>query len=124
MSRSGSGDIVRQSAPAGMFAANPATLERMHSATFMPELADRKLREQWEMENSSTIHQRALNKVHDILSSPNPVALDSETDQRVRVGFPGLVAGDSYLPEGWQRFESGAAEVTRTRRTNRRRKSA
>ena len=117
-------DDIKAVGPAGMFAANPATLERMHSATFMPELADRKLREQWEMENSSTIHQRALNKVHDILSSPNPVALDSETDQRVRVGFPGLVAGDSYLPEGWQRFESGAAEVTRTRRTNRRRKSA
>ena len=116
-------DEIKAAGPAGMFAANPQTLERMHTATFMPELADRKLREQWEQENSTTIHQRALNKVRDILSVPNPAALDPETDQRVRAGFDGLVAGDSRLPDGWQRYETGP-EITRTRRTNRRRKSA
>ncbi len=115
---------IKDTGPAGMFAANPATLERMTTATFMPELADRKLREQWEMENSTTIHQRALNKVQDILSQPNPAALPPEVDARVRAGFDGLVAGDSVLPLGWQRFDTGGGEVTRARRTNRRRKSA
>ncbi len=117
-------DDIKEVGPAGMFAANPATLERMHTATFMPELADRKLREQWEMENSSTIHQRALNKVLGILSEPNPAVLPEDVDARVRAGFDSLVAGDSVLPAGWQRFQTGAADITRTRRTNRRRKSA
>jgi trimethylamine--corrinoid protein Co-methyltransferase len=65
---------IKATGPAGMFAANPATLERMHEATFMPELADRKLREQWEQEGASTVHQRAMNKALEILSTPNSAA--------------------------------------------------
>lgn len=117
-------DEIKEIGPAGMFAATPLTLERMMTATMMPELADRKLREQWEQENSTTIHQRALNKAHDILSEPNPAALPPEVDARIRAGFDGLVQGDSLLPDGWQKFETGVAEITRERRTNRRRKSA
>ncbi|TNF86471.1 MAG: trimethylamine methyltransferase family protein [Gammaproteobacteria bacterium] len=113
---------IKDTGPAGMFAANPATLERMHSATFMPELADRKLREQWELEGSSTIRQRALNKALDILSTANPAALEPEVDARIRAEFDGLVAGDSVLPEGWQRFDVGASTPVRERRPNRRRK--
>jgi len=115
---------IKATGPAGMFAANPQTLEKMHTATFMPELADRKLREVWETEGSSTIHQRAMNKVLDILSQPNPAVLPPDVDRRVRAGFEGLVAGDSILPEGWQRQDTGAPEMVRQRRTNRRRKSA
>jgi trimethylamine:corrinoid methyltransferase-like protein len=105
-----------------MFAANPGTLERMHTATFIPELADRKLREQWELEGSSTIRQRALNKAREILSTSNPVAFTPEVDARVRAGFDGLVAGDSELQEGWQRHKVGPNTTQRERRPNRRRK--
>lgn len=112
---------IKETGPAGMFAANPATLERMLSATFMPELADRKLREQWELEGSSTIRQRALNKAFDILSAGNPDVLEAEVDARVRAGFDGLVAGDSALPDGWQRFDVGSNTPQRERRPNRRR---
>jgi len=115
---------IKAAGPAGMFAANPATLERMHSATFMPELADRKLREQWQQEGASTIHQRAMNKALEILSGPNSAALDPAVDQRIRAEFEGLVAGESVLPEGWKRFDVGAPEVTRQRRVNRRRRIA
>ncbi len=107
-----------------MFAANPSTLERMHTATFMPELADRKSREQWQQDNASNIHQRALNKVFEILSSPNPAALGPEVDQRIRAQFEGLVAGDSRLPQGWSRYDTGAGNPARKRRVDRRRKSA
>ena len=103
-----------------MFAANPATLERMHTATFMPELADRKLREQWAQEGSSTIRQRAMDKALDILSNPNAAALDEEVDARIRAAFDGLVKGDSVLPEGWTR-EHASTAPTRARRINRRR---
>ena len=112
---------IKDTGPAGMFGGNPATLARMHDATFMSELADRKLREQWLLEGSSTIHQRGLNKALKILSSPNSVALDIDIDARIRAEFSGLVAGDSVLPEGWVHFEDGTSGEKRKRRVNRRR---
>ncbi|MCP4469470.1 MAG: trimethylamine methyltransferase [Gammaproteobacteria bacterium] len=112
---------IKDTGPAGMFAANPATLERMASATFMPELADRKLREHWELEGSSTIQQRAMNKAFDILSKPNSAALDAAADARVRAGFDGLVAGDAMLQEGWKRIDIGSKAPPRERRPSRRR---
>ncbi len=113
-------DEIKATGPAGMFAANPATLERMHTATFMPELADRKLREQWAAEGSSTIRQRAMDKALDILSNRNAAALDEEVDARIHAAFDGLVRGDSALPEGWTRAHASTAP-TRARRVNRRR---
>ena len=95
----------------------------MNTATFMPELADRKLREQWEAEGSSTIHQRAMNKALEILSTPNSLAIDPDVDDRIRDEFDGLVAGNSTLPEGWCRYEVGGPNITRQRRTNKRRRS-
>ncbi len=114
---------IKDTGPAGMFADNPATLERMRTATFMPELADRKLREQWEREGASNIHQRALNRALDILSAPNSAALDPAVDARVRAEFEGLVAGDSVLPEGWKRCDVGPTGPVRARRATRRRVS-
>lgn len=111
---------IKATGPGGMFAANPATLERMHTATYLPELADRKLREQWRKEGASTIHQRAMNKALEILSTPNSAALDPAVDERIRAEFEGLVAGDSVLPEGWKRLEIGPSEPKRKRRISRR----
>ncbi len=115
---------IKDIGPAGMFATNPTTLERMHTATFMPELADRKLREVWSQEGASTIHQRAMNKALDILSQPNPAALDAAVDARIRAEFEGLVAGDSKPPEGWNRFAAGSVAKPRGRRENRRRRTS
>ena len=113
-------DEIKATGPGGMFAANPSTLERMHTATFMPGLADRKLREQWAAEGSSTIRQRAMDKALDILSNPNAAALDAEVDARIHAAFDGLVKGDSVLPEGWTRALAATAPK-RARRVNRRR---
>ncbi len=113
---------IKDIGPAGMFAANPATLERMHTATFMPDLADRKLREQWELEGSSTIHQRALNKAFGILSQTNAAALDADVDARIHAEFEGLVAGDAMLQQGWQRIDIGNNQPIRERRPKRRRR--
>ena len=113
---------IKDTGAAGMFADNPATLERMHTATFMPSLADRNLREKWELEGSSTIQQRALNQALEILSTPNSVAFDKSIDDRIRAEFEGLVAGDSHVQEGWERFDVGAKAPDRARRVNRRKK--
>ncbi len=113
-------DEIKETGPAGMFADNPQTLERMTSATFMPQLADRQLREKWMLEGASSIHQRALNRALEILSTPNAHAIDAATDARIKAEFPGIVAGDSCLQEGWQRIEVGPARPARKRRVNRR----
>jgi trimethylamine:corrinoid methyltransferase-like protein len=113
---------IKDTGPAGMFADNPATLERMHTATLMPGLADRNLREKWAHEGSSTIHQRALNKAQEILSTPNSKALDRDIDARIRAEFAGLVAGDSRPQPGWERIDIGSNTPKRERRVNRRRK--
>lgn len=113
-------DDIKRIGPAGMFADAPMTLQNMTTATFMPELADRNLRETWMEKGSSTIHQRALNKAMKILSSPNQAALDAETDARIKAHFKGIVSGDSTLPEGWKPFDIGDDEPKRERRQNRR----
>lgn len=115
---------IKATGPAGMFAAHPVTLERMHTATFMPELADRKLREQWVDEGASTIQQRALNKALEVLSTPNSAAFDPDVDTRIHAEFEGMVSGDSILPEGWVPFDFGIEKITRKKRVNRRRRQA
>ena len=86
----------------------------------MPDLADRKLREQWAQEGAATIHQRAMDKALAILSQPNAAALDQEVDARIRAEFDGLVPGNSTLPEGWTPVLTRSGP-TRKRRVNRRR---
>lgn len=115
---------IKDTGPAGMFADNPATFDRMLTANFMPTLADRNLREKWELEGSSTMHQRALNQVLEILSTPNPAVFSPEIDAQIHSEFPGLVKGDSIVPEGWTRLDIGSNIPKRERRVNRRRKSA
>ena len=114
-------DEIRATGPAGLFAGNPETLERMTVTNLLPELADRKTREQWSDEGSSTIHNRAMDKAFGILSSPNLHALDRHTDALIHDTFDDLVAGESSLPEGWLRLLRPAGPQ-RTRRVNRRRK--
>ncbi len=113
-------DEIRQTGPAGIFAGNPQTLAHMTSTTFMPQLADRKIRTQWAQEGATSIHQRAMDKALDILAAPNPAALDASVDARIRAACEGLVAGDSVLPEGWQR-RTAAPLALRGRRVNHRR---
>lgn len=92
---------IKRIGPAGMFADAPMTLRDMMSATFMPDLADRQLRETWVEKGSHPIHDRALDKAMAILATPNRARLDSETDARIRAAFPNIVAGDSGPYEGW-----------------------
>jgi trimethylamine--corrinoid protein Co-methyltransferase len=110
---------IKNTGPAGVFAANPETLERMTTAVYLPDLADRNLRETWAEGGGSTIHQRAMDKALDIISTTNVAALDQEVDQRIHAEFENLVNGDSVVPDGWNR-EIAAVE-TRKRRVNRRR---
>jgi trimethylamine--corrinoid protein Co-methyltransferase len=111
---------IKSVGPAGMFVGHPNTLARMHDATFLPELADRRPREKWlEEGGGETIHQRALRKARAILTQPNRSALPAEADKRIRAAFEGLVRGDSRPPEGWT---PPKREKRRSRRRNTRRR--
>ena len=113
-------DEIKDTGPAGMFAGNPQTLERMTKVNLLPELADRKSREQWSEEGASTIRQRAMDKALDILSTPSVHTIDEEIDGRIHMTFDDLVSGDSVLPEGWVRALPSSGP-SRGRRVNRRR---
>jgi trimethylamine--corrinoid protein Co-methyltransferase len=116
-------DDIKRIGPGGLHADAPMTLKNMTTATFMPGLADRSLREVWEEQGSHSIHDRALYKAMDILSRPNYAAFDSETDARIKSHFEGIVAGDSTLPEGWVSGKAGWIKPKRERkRQGRRRK--
>jgi hypothetical protein len=41
-----------------------------------------------------------MQRVVEILSRDNPAVFPAEVDERIRAAFPGLVAGNSSLPEG------------------------
>jgi hypothetical protein len=62
-----------------------------------------------------------MNKVYDILSTPNAAAFDADVDARIRKEFGGMVAGDAMLQEGWKRLDIGSKVPVRERRPNRRR---
>ena len=116
-------DEIKMAGPGGMFAGHAETLARMKQATFLPSVADRKSREQWEGEGATTAHGRALAQAREILSSPNIAAIDRAADARVRGRFQGLVAGDLVLPPEWQ-VSDLAQDRPRGRRVNRRRARA
>jgi trimethylamine--corrinoid protein Co-methyltransferase len=96
-------DQIAVIGPGGMFAGTDHTLERMRSAMLLPEIADRDPRAQWLERGGLDAQARALQKAKDILTRPNPAALPVEMDEMIRAEFPGMVAGDSYPPQGWHR---------------------
>ena len=96
-------DQIAEVGPGGMFAGTEHTLERMRSAMYLTEIADRDPRAQWQERGGLDSQARALRKAQEILTRDNPAALSPEIDARVRAAFPGMVAGDSVPPQGWKR---------------------
>jgi len=94
-------DEIHEAGPGGMFIGNAQTLANMKQTCLLPELADRDIREKWNMFGQRSIHQRALDQVQGILTKPNANALPPEIDAAIRAAFDDLVAGDSVPPEGW-----------------------
>jgi len=108
-------DEIKKVGPAGMYIGNPETLERMTTTCFLPDYADRNIRETWVDKGATDMRTRAMAKVHEVLSSPNANAISAEVDATIKAEFPGIVAGDSITPEGMV-----APEKQRGRRQSRR----
>jgi trimethylamine---corrinoid protein Co-methyltransferase len=109
-------DEIKAAGPAGMFIGNPETFERMTKTCFLPDVADRNMRETWELLGSSDIHKRALLKAREILTKPNSQAISDDIDQRIRAAFDGLIKGDAIPPEGWTPPEQAPTRKRQNRR--------
>jgi trimethylamine--corrinoid protein Co-methyltransferase len=109
-------DLIAEVGPAGMFMDHAHTLERMKTAAFLPEVADREPRGQWIEKGSKDSQAHAMERARDILTRDNPAVFPPEVDARVRAAFPGLVRGDSIPPAGWTRPEPAAGRRARGER--------
>jgi trimethylamine--corrinoid protein Co-methyltransferase len=103
-------DQIAEVGPGGMFAGTEHTLERMRSAMFLAEIADRDPRAQWLERGGLDSHANAMKRVKEILTRDNPAVFSPEVDARVRAAFPGIVAGDAVPPDGWKRVSAQEAE--------------
>ena len=109
-------DLIAEVGPGGMFMDHAHTLERMKTAAFLPEVADREPRGQWIEKGSKDSQAHAMERARDILTRDNPAVFPPEVDARVRAAFPGLVRGDSIPPAGWTRPEPAAGRRARGER--------
>ncbi len=82
-------DAIREAAESGNFLASEHTLEFMRSEYVLPELADRRLRKDWEELGMEDIRTKARRKARDILGEgPGTIALSREIDREIRERFP------------------------------------
>jgi len=114
-------EVMREAEPGGMFIDKAHTLERMKQTAFLPEIADRNPRAKWEEKGCLTAHDRAMQRVRDILTRDNPAVFSPEVDARIRAEFAGLVAGEAAPPDSWERV---AMPSGRSRGAERRRREA
>ncbi len=114
-------DLIEEIGPGGMFAATDHTLARMKSTAYLPDIADRDMRQMWQENGALDSHTRAVRKVRDILTRDNPAVFSPDVDAQIRAEFEGLVAGDSQPPAEWKLNKSDGTRA-RKRRTRGRRK--
>ncbi len=117
-------DQIAEIGPGGMFAGTEHTLERMRSTMLLADVADRDPRAQWKERGGLDSQARALQGVKAILTRENPAVFSPEMDANIRKAFPGIVAGDSFPPEGWKRVvaaeeDDGEGGTRRRRRLHR-----
>ena len=96
-------DLIKEVGPGGMFMDKPQTFDLMKTSLFLPEIADRNVRERWQKQGASDAQTRALKRVREILTRDNPAVFAPEVDARIRAAFTGLVKGDSVPPVEWSR---------------------
>lgn len=114
-------EILAEVGPAGMFADNWHTVERMKTTGFLPEIADRDPRQQWLERGGLDSQARAMRRVRDILTRPTAAGFTGDLDEQIRQAFPGLLMASLQPPTGWSR---PAEEAGRDRGERRRRRSA
>lgn len=95
-------EVIAQVGPGGTFIDTEHTLEHMRSTALLPEIADRDPRALWKSKGALDAQERAMRRVREILTRPNPAVFSPEVDLRIRAEFSELVSGDATPPAQWQ----------------------
>jgi len=109
-------DVIAEVGPAGMYADNLHSLERMRTTGFLPEIADRDPRQLWVEKGRKDSQAHAMERVRDILTSESAAGFTPEEEGRIRQAFAGLVSGDLVPPAGWTPTERREPRVRGGRR--------
>lgn len=83
-------DVIKQVGAGGTFLNTSHTRRNMRRTAFIPLLSDRQPRACWEESGGAWIHQRAMQRVQEILSQENTFTLTSDVDARILVEFEDL----------------------------------
>lgn len=77
-------DVIHHVGPNGHYLREPHTRRYFKSEFWYPKLCDRRNFEEWEMVGRTTMRDRAIGRVHDILASHQPSPLKPETERVIR----------------------------------------
>jgi trimethylamine--corrinoid protein Co-methyltransferase len=117
-------DVIAEVGPAGMYADNLHTVQRMKTTAVLPEIADRDPRALWLERGGLDSQGRAMRRVHDILTRPNSAGFTPELDDQIRQTFQGLMMAELKPPAGWTRPVEAPGRDRGDRAERRRRRSA
>ena len=67
----------------------------LRTTALLPEIADRRPRQEWEADGALDAHARAIRRAREILTGDNPAVFSPDVDARIRAEFEGLVAGEA-----------------------------
>jgi trimethylamine--corrinoid protein Co-methyltransferase len=77
-------DVIHHVGPNGHYLREPHTRRYFKSEFWYPKLCDRRNFEEWEMMGRTTMRDRAIARVHDILASHQPSPVKPETERVIR----------------------------------------
>jgi trimethylamine--corrinoid protein Co-methyltransferase len=83
-------DLMKEIGAGGHFVSSRHTRKYMRKEQFIPTLADRRARREWERAGALSTQERARQKVVDILGQPEIPAISKEIRERIRDEIPGL----------------------------------
>jgi trimethylamine--corrinoid protein Co-methyltransferase len=76
-------DLIGKVGPGGLFVDQRHTVKRMRSEAVLPEIADRRPRDQWAAAGGQDAHSRALEKAKAILSQDSQVVFSPDVDAAI-----------------------------------------
>ena len=77
-------DVIHHVGPNGHYLREPHTRRYFKSEFWYPKLCDRRNFEEWEMMGRTTMRDRAIARVHDILASHQPSLIKPETERIIQ----------------------------------------
>jgi trimethylamine--corrinoid protein Co-methyltransferase len=80
-------DLIAEVGPGGIFTDRHHTSKRMRTEALLPQIADRRPRDQWVAGGSRDTQSRALAKANEILHRDNPALFSPEVDGAIRSRF-------------------------------------